>query len=201
MPLPWLRILDLVLTMTDVARAVNRRSLSASRGDGDEQLTSPPHRGTQEAGLATLVGAALKEAFNRDRHRLEFEREQREEERRRAERLLKVEIARQAGDREIGRLRLLAGMALVGLLASLVFAGVIGSAGIGTRMALGTGWSLLLAAITTAVNGQSAVAASLTSLSDKRTEPQTPSSGPAGAATLWLLIAGLAVVSGAVLVR
>ena len=70
-----------------------------------------------------MVVAALKEAFDRDHARLELERGQLEEERRRAAAALQAELRRQAIDRELGRLRLLAGAAMVGWIASVAIAG------------------------------------------------------------------------------
>ena len=68
--------------------------------------------------LTNVVVAALKEAFDRDHARLELERAQLDEQRRRAEEAMRAEIRRQAADREIGRLRLLAATALIGWIAS-----------------------------------------------------------------------------------
>src|SRR6185295_19692398 len=59
-----------------------------------------------EARLSNVVVAALKEAFDRDHARLELERAQLEEQRRRAEEALRLELRRQAADRELARLRL-----------------------------------------------------------------------------------------------
>src|SRR5262245_54962218 len=70
--------------------------------------------GHLEARLTNVVVAALKEAFDRDHARLELERAQLDEERRRAEEALRMELKRQAADRELGRLRLLAATAFVG---------------------------------------------------------------------------------------
>ena len=64
--------------------------------------------------------AALKEAFDRDHARLELERAQLDEQRRRAEEAMRLELRRHAADREVGRLRLLAGTALVGWIAAVV---------------------------------------------------------------------------------
>ena len=58
--------------------------------------------GQLEAPLTNVVVAALKEAFDRDHARLELERAQLEEERRRAEQALRLELRRQAADRELG---------------------------------------------------------------------------------------------------
>src|SRR5918993_3500774 len=80
--------------------------------------------GTQiEARLTNVVMAALKEAFDRDHARLELERTQLDDQRRRAEEAMRQELRRQAADREVGRLRLLAGTALVGWLASVLVLG------------------------------------------------------------------------------
>src|SRR5258707_1158146 len=59
--------------------------------------------------------AALKEVFDRDSDRLELERRQAEESRLRAERAMRLELLRQAGEREIGRLRTLTVVTVVGL--------------------------------------------------------------------------------------
>src|SRR5579864_1764622 len=117
MPVPWLRILSAVIGVTDFAR------LTTGRAGGDEEQLVPGNRalGQLETHLAGVVVAALKEAFDRDSRRLELEREQLEAERRRAERALQLEVLRQAGDREVARLRLLAGVAAGGWLGSLFF--------------------------------------------------------------------------------
>src|ERR1051325_5884047 len=69
--------------------------------------------GQIETRLTNVVVAALKEAFERDHARLELERAQIDEQRRRAEEALRMEVRRQAIDRELARLRLLAGVALI----------------------------------------------------------------------------------------
>src|SRR5215212_9616727 len=67
--------------------------------------------GQIETRLTNVVVAALKEAFDRDHARLELERVQMEEARRHAEEALRAELRRQTIDREVARLRLLAGTA------------------------------------------------------------------------------------------
>ena len=79
--------------------------------------------GQLEARLTNVVVAALKEAFDRDHARLELERAQLDDQRRRAEEAMRLELRRQAADREVGRLRLLAATALVGWIASVVLRG------------------------------------------------------------------------------
>ena len=79
--------------------------------------------GGLETRLAGVVVAALKEAFDRDTRRLDLEHEQMAAERLRAERALRLELRRQAADREIARVRLLAAAALASWLGTLFFAG------------------------------------------------------------------------------
>jgi hypothetical protein len=191
MPVPWLRILDAVIGVTDLARSRKIRSMAAASESQSIAESTGRAPGGLEARLAGVVVAALKEAFERDTRRLDLEREQLEAERRRAERAMQLEILRQAADREIARLRLLAGVDLVAWLGSLVLFAVRTSS-VGARVALGFGWVLLLAAIAASFSGQSAVARSL--------ESNRMSAGAVGASTLWLTIFGLALVAVSVLV-
>jgi hypothetical protein len=143
--------------------------------------------GQIETRLTSVVVAALKEAFDRDHARLELERVQLEEQRRRAEEALRLELRRQTVDRELSRLRLLGGTALVGWIASVVVFGVRAGAGsVAARVVLGAGWLLLLAALASAFTAQARVSGSV---SDKNQMIES------GAAPLWLLIAGLAVTA------
>jgi hypothetical protein len=197
MPLPWFQILDAVIGLTDVARkATTRRSLSA--GDEASQLTVADRgQGSLEARLAGVVVAALKEAFDRDHQRQQLEREQMENERKQSERLLRLELTRQVGDREIGRLRLLAGVAVATWLGTLVFSTTLIAGATLGRIALGAGWLLLLAALATSLIGQSQVAAMMGRVDDQT----APSSGKAGPTATWLIVAGMAVIGAAVLLR
>jgi hypothetical protein len=201
MAVPWFQILDTVIGLTDVARkAASRRSLTA--GDEMTQLAAAERgQGSLEARLAGVVVVALKEAFDRDHQRQQMEREQMESERTRAERLLRLELTRQVGDREIGRLRLLAGVAVATWLGTLVFSTtLIAGAALG-RVALGAGWLLLLAALATSLIGQSHVAEMMGRLEYPGAEQGPPSSGRAGATATWLIVAGMAVIGVAVLLR
>jgi hypothetical protein len=142
--------------------------------------------------LTNVVVAALKEAFDRDHARLELERSRLEQEHRRAEAALQNELRRQAADRELARLRLLAGAAMVGWLASvaIVAAGLDG-ASTRARIVLALGWMLLLAALGAAFSAQRRVASAALS-------PDT-SDEAAGTAPLWLLLAGLAATAASLL--
>src|SRR5512132_3377909 len=104
--------------------------------------------GQIETRLTSVVVAALKEAFDRDHARLELERAQLDEQRRRAEEAMRLELRRQAADRELARLRLIGGAALLGWIASVIL--VVGRLGILTDAARGVsaaGWLLLLGAL------------------------------------------------------
>jgi hypothetical protein len=198
-PVPWLRILDVVIGATDLARSRKIRAL-ADEQQHHQQLEAGPGGsvgGIVEARLASVVVAALKEAFDRDTRRLELEREQAEAERARAERALRLELRRQAGDREIGRLRLLAGVAVVAWLGTLFFSARLMGGPVGARAALGFGWLLLLAAVAASFSAQSRVAAALDAMVP---DDRSIASVAGGALTVSLIVAGLALICVAVLI-
>ena len=117
MALPWLQLIDAALGVANFARG-----RKAAQEEPPQQLEAAARAGGGlEARLAGVVVAALKEAFDRDSRRLELEREQLEAERARADRALRLELLRQAGEREIGRLRLVAGVAAASWLGTLFF--------------------------------------------------------------------------------
>src|SRR3954470_10287182 len=104
--------------------------------------------GQIETRLTNVVVAALKEAFDRDHARLELERSQLDEQRRRAEEAMRVELRRQASDRELARLRLIAGAALVGWIASVALVVVrLGSMTMVSRSVSAAAWLMLLGAL------------------------------------------------------
>lgn len=189
-----MRILDTVIGVSSITRRPPPLE--------DQERLMPGSRalGALETRLAGVVVAALKEAFDRDSRRLELEREQIEAERQRAERAMRLELLRQAGDREIGRLRLIAAVAVASWLGTLFFAARLLTAGVTARMLIGSGWALLLAALAAALVAQGSVAASLI-----RTEPlsfERPGleSSFAGTVAPWLIVIGLALVGFSVLV-
>jgi hypothetical protein len=188
MAFPWLRLIDAALGMTDIARRVRAGGAAPSA----ELTPGAAPGGPLEARLAGVVVAALKEAFDRDTRRLELEREQIEAERARAEQALRLELRRQAGDRELGRLRLVAAIAVVSWLATLFFSRELLQGAGFARAALGIGWLLLLGALGCAFAAQSTLANRMAGEGDL-------SSGPAGASAAWLIVAGLAVIGAAVL--
>src|SRR5262245_17094823 len=199
MPVPWLRILDVVIGVTDLARSRKIRQAAEQSEQNEQQRPQSieASRGGVPAGLearlAGVVVAALKEAFERDTRRLELERAQHEAELKRAERALRLELRRQAADREIGRLRLLAGAAAATWLGTLFFSGRLMGGPVGPRVAIGGGWLLLLLAFATAFMAQSQVAEAL-ARDDSRLD-----AGALGNLALWFIVAGLMLVGLAVL--
>jgi hypothetical protein len=202
--IPWLRVLDAVVGLTDVARG-RRQALASSL----ESSTAASR--SLDVGLAGVVVAALKEVFNRDTHRLELEREQLERERERADRRLKIELLRQTGERELGRLRVLSGVATAAWLGTLVaalFSGRMSGAGVAARILLGSGWVMLPAALAISLVAQSRVVGVLARL-DREVEgyavgggvrPEELISGGGVGLVPWLIAVGLALIGLAALV-
>jgi len=198
MSVPWARLIDAALDITGLA-------LGRGRGGGgsriDEQLEAGGRApGGLEARLAGVVVAALKEAFDRDSTRLDIEREHMEAERLRAERALRLELIRQAGDREVGRLRIVSAIAVVTWLATLFFSSRLIGGPVPARIALGAGWLLLLASLAAAFVAQSRIGEALRRIDDSGQRMDAVTSGTAGALAPWLIVFGLAFVGLAVLI-
>jgi|SRR5262245_27464534 len=187
----FFRAVDTMIAFRDAARRLRGGRDDAQLGNPDRALSQSAAAqgiaGQIETRLTNVVVAALKEAFDRDHARLELERAQLEEERRRAEEALRLEIRRQEVERELVRLRLLAGTALIGWIASVVVLGVhAATASQAARVALGVGWLLLLGALAAAFTAQGRI---------NRSVPEHKEAVESSAAPLWLLIAGLAVTA------
>lgn len=191
MPIPWVRLIDGVLKATDVVKWVRGTPTAP-----EESLTLRPI----EQQMSGLVIGALKEVFDRDRERLEIERQRADEEQRRAERALRLEMLRQAGEREIGRLRLMGAMAFASLLATLVVATRIDVApGLG-RGAFGLGATLFIGAVAAAFAAQARIGQALAHANDRGSSDDVTRTA-AGTASLWLAAAGLASVTVGTLMR
>ena len=183
------KAVDAMIAFRDAARRFTGSAPAPPAADAalSTSVAAQGLAGQIETRLTSVVVAALKEAFDRDHARLELERAHLAEERRRAEEALRLELRRQTVDRELSRLRLLGGTALVGWIASVVvFVVHAGAAPVAARVAMGAGWLLLLAALATAFTAQARVGRKVT---DKNQPIES------GAAPLWLLIAGLAVTA------
>ena len=199
MPVPWLSLIDAALGLSDVVRRTRGRSADAeSRQLAVSQSTSM--LGGIEARLAGVVVSALKEAFDRDSRRLDLEREQIEAERQRAERLLRLELLRQAGEREIARQRLIAIAATSGWVAALVLSIWLPTAG-PARLLLGAGWVLLLSALLCSFLEQSRLSRALAVADERLSVESSTAPAAAGLAAPWLVAVGLIALSVGVLVR
>ncbi len=199
MPVPWLRLIDAALGLSDVVRRTRGRS--AETESRQLAASSPASMlGGIEARLAGVVVSALKEAFDRDSRRLDLEREQLDAERQRAERLLRLELLRQAGEREIARQRLLAMAATSGWVAALVLSAWLPVAG-AARALLGVGWVLLLVALLCSFLEQARLSRALAVADDRLSAETSTAPAAAGVAAPWLVAAGLIALSVGVLVR
>jgi hypothetical protein len=196
MPVPWLQLIDAALGVANFARG---RKAQPPPDELSQQLESGGRAPAGiEARLAGVVVAALKEAFDRDSRRLELERDQLAAERQRAERALRLELQRQAADREIGRLRLLAGVAVIVWIGTLVLSSRLIAGGLVARASLGIGWLFLLGSIAASFVAQSRAAAAVESAAGDSTLGPIGSSA-AGALTLLLLLCGFVLVGVAAL--
>jgi hypothetical protein len=196
MAFPWLRLLNTLIGVTDFA--MTRRA--GTRMGGEERRLALGSRtlGSLEAHLAGVVVSALKEAFDRDSRRVDFERQQVEAERQRADRLLRLELLRQAGERELARLRLIAGVVLAAWLGTLLLAMRLVGGPLSSRAALGAGLAMLLGALVAAFVGQSSVGQALARLN---VSADTLQISRAGALASWLIVVGLALIGAAVLIQ
>jgi hypothetical protein len=188
--LPWLGIIDAALGVANFVRgrkpATEPTTAPASPFG---PLGRPP--GMIEQRLTGVAVAALKEVFNRDSRRLELEREQYESARLRAERAQRLELIRQSGDRELARLRIMTGVALVCWLTTLLVAVRVASGSVLARVTLGFGWASLLAALALAMSAQPEVA--------RAVERESMPTDGSGSLTQWLIVGGLALCGLSVL--
>jgi len=201
MAVPWLKIFDVLGGVSQFVRTT-RGAASPARGTTGPQdptaiVTTQP--GALEATLANVLVAALKEAFDRDAQRLAVERSREEAERERAARGLRLELLRQASDREVARQRLLAGLGVVMLLATLALALAAGQPGVLARVLFGLAAAIQLAGVAASFQAQARVSEAFAAMAPDSGPVAAPGSGAAGTAAPWLIVAGLAMVIVAVL--
>jgi hypothetical protein len=188
----WMNVIDTVGGLVQIARRVRQGGVS---GLASGQM-SPGALGPIETRLAGVVVAALKEAFDRDSARLELERSQIDAERRRAEEALQAELRRQAADRVLGQLRLIAVIAVAawGLSAALgVWLPGMRETTL-PRAVLGAGWLFALAALASAFAGWRQV-----SLRAADTAAGVALDDTATTYAPWLLVASLALTGAGLL--
>ncbi len=199
MPVPWLSLIDVALGLSDVVRRTRGRHADTE----SRQLAAPQSAsmlGGIEARLAGVVVSALKEAFDRDSRRLDLEREQMEAAHQRAERLLRLELLRQSGEREIARQRLIATAATAGWVAALVLSAWVPAAG-AARVLLGFGWVLLLAALLCSFVEQARQSRALAVADERLSVESSTAPAAAGLAAPWLVAVGFIALSVGVLIR
>jgi hypothetical protein len=191
MPIPWLRLLDIALGVTNLAQSrIARVEEEAEHAAG----ASAPH----DPGLAGVLASALHEVFERDARRMQMQRERFEADRLRAERALRVELLARAADREAGRLRLLAGCALVSWIATVIAIVWLNSDSLAVRVLIGSAMLLQLASFASALLVHTTLSDPLEVLAT--IDDMTRRKGMTGLdVALWLLIAGLVLVGVAVI--
>lgn len=167
--------------------------------------------GQLETRLAGVVVAALKEAFDRDRARMDLERSHIEAERRRAEEALRAELRRQAAERALGQLRMIAVMAFALLMTSATLVVVLpGMREALPRALVGFGWGLAIATLGCAFVAWQAISSwsadmgpasgpSVAEVQDAVPRDHNPPRQAGAAAAPWLLVGALAVTLVALL--
>ena len=185
-----IKAFDTVMALRDVAKRVTGHPPPASADTGLMQPSGGGLGSQIETRLTNVVMAALKEAFDRDHARLELERAQLDEQRRRAEEAMRQELRRQAADRELARLRLVAATALIGWMAAVgVFVVRVAAMPVYARAIMAGGWLLLLAALAMSFTAQSRAGEAIAGGGDARTAARP------GTTAVWLLTAGLALAA------
>jgi len=187
----WVGVIDTVGGLVQMARRFRRAGADGLPGG----LPPLGGLGLIETKLAGIVVAALKEAFDRDSARMEMERSQLDAERRRAEEALRAELRRQAADRVLGQLRLIAVMA-VGTWALSAALGVWmpGMRAGFPRVLLGGGWVFAFGALGLAFTGWQHVFARSADVS-----AGVALEHPATTYAPWLLITALALTGAGLL--
>lgn len=182
------KVFDTVMALRGVAKRMQGGPAAADDCSLAPSTVGSALAGQIETRLTNVVVAALKEAFDRDHARLELERAQLDEQRRRAEEAMRLELRRQSADRELARLRMLAATALIGWAASVVILVTrLAEVSVASRGVLAAGWLLLLGGLASAFHAQRRIGVVVSD------SALTIDAGAAGTAALWLLVLGLAV--------
>ena len=188
----WMRVIDTVNGLIQVAGRFRKPGADADLAPSSAAETGPLLQ--LETRLAGVVVAALKEAFDRDRARMDLERSQMEAERARAEEALRAELRRQASERALTELRLIAVMAFALVLVSASLGvWMPGMRTLAPRLLMGAGWLASIVSLGCAFAGWQHVSA--------WTAAPGPAAGvapgnpqhPAASAAPWLLLSALAL--------
>ena len=198
MAVPWAKVFETVSSVAQLSGSFRRPAGADTDDTPAAGHTAGNPLAPLEARLAGVVVAALHEAFDRDRVRMDMERAQVEGEQRRAAEALAAELRRQASERVLGQLRLIAVTAIAIWMISAILAALLPGMRAGLpRVLLGSGWTIALASIGCAFAGWQR-------MSDWTGSPgaalaNAPQGGPALAAP-WLLLTALALVGASLLV-
>jgi len=189
----WMRIIDTVGGLAQMTGRLRQRAAP----DSSLSPAAEAIPGGLETRLAGVVVAALREAFDRDKVRMDLERAQIESERRRAEEALYAELRRQAAERALWQLRLIGIMAITGwMLSAAVAVWLPGMRDALPRSLLGAGWLLAFGALGCAFAGSREIFASTADASSSTA--LTSGTGAAKAAP-WVLLAALCAIAASLL--
>lgn len=192
-----MRVIDAVGGLAQLSGRTRKPDAAAPAAEGE----SPGGPLAQlETRLAGVLVAALKEAFDRDRARLDLERSHLEAEQARAAAALRAELSRQAIERALGQIRLVAIAAVaVWMLSAVLSAAVPGMRAGASRILLGASWTCAIAALGCMLSAWQRVSG-FSDESDERTMGSStatfPGAGIAAQAGSWLLLGAIAL-SGA----
>jgi hypothetical protein len=191
----WMRVID---TVSGLAQMSGRLRPKGGQ-EGGALATQEQGAGRLETHLAGVVVSALKEAFDRDRTRMDLERAQVEAERRRAEEALATELRRQATERALSQLRLIAVMAVAAWMLSAALSVWLPGMRAGLpRVLLGTGWLLAFAALGCTFASWQYISEWTVRTAGATSGSDSPTSAAASAAP-WTLLLALAAIGGSLL--
>lgn len=188
----WMRVIDTVSGLAQMSGKLR------PRGTGPAvPATQDGSPGMLETRLAGVVVAALKEAFDRDRARMDLERAQIASERQRAEEALAAELRRQASERALGQLRLIVVMAIATWMLSAALAAWLPGMRAGVpRGLLGVGWALAFVTLGCGFAGWQEI--STWAANTAAVQSGGPRSA-AASATPWTLLAALGAIGASLL--
>jgi hypothetical protein len=191
----WLRVLNTVGGLAAVSeRLLSRRPADSTTGSTSGGL------GELETRLAGVVVAALKEAFDRDRARLDLERSHLDADERRADEALRLELSRQAADRAVGEVRLLGVMSLAIWITSAVLIVALPDVRNGpSKWLLGFGWSALIGSLACAVAAHRSIGGWLAGVRSGNRTSEQPQALPVSAVG-WLLVTGLGLTAASLII-
>jgi hypothetical protein len=195
MGVPWLRVLDTAGNLVQLATRFRRDPAAgdAPAAAGGGALAPLEQR------LAGVVVAALQEAFDRDRARMDLERSQIEAEQKRAAEALAAELRRQAAERALSQLRLIAIIAIAAWMLSAALAVWLPGMRAGAaRLLLAGGWAGAFGALGCTFAGWQTI--SEWTADPKATAAGGPPRSAAAAAAPWLLLLALALVAASLLI-